>query len=55
MANTKKISKTRKNSLKNKNKTKTKNNKSRKSTTFLQKRKNGSKKNSIKGGAKDEK
>ena len=51
MANTKKFSKTRKNSLKKTNKNKTKNNKSRKLTTFLQKRKNGSKKNNIKGGA----
>lgn len=43
MANTKKFSKTRKNSFKNKNKNKTKNNKS-KINYFLQKRKNGSRK-----------
>jgi len=51
MANTKKFSKTTKNTFKNKNKTK--NNKSRKLTTFLRKGKNGSKKNKLmKGGEK---
>ena len=51
MANIKKFSKTRKNSFRNKNKTK--NNKSKKSTTFLRKGKNGSKKNKLmKGGEK---